>query len=384
MSQDRAILAVDGDLELDRAALLRPTALVAFGFAAGAAVQSSFVLSVAVPALGLVPVWARIVANVVGVLVLLAGLVVQRVQRADGALAATPPVVLASIVGALARVGVQNLLDVHSPWGGASLIELGLGAVVSMFASSVGVWAMLFSRATRARIRVAERQAMQIELALAALEDEEIRVRREVAEGLHATLQQRLVMLVARLDHLAARLTSTGGWPEDVAELRGVRDEIEQVRARDVREMSRLLYPDQLEVGVVPAIRAVLRRVPTSIATALQVDDVVRAMDDPADPRLTQAERLLAVRVVEESLTNALKHAHPRSVEVSIGHERGALVVQVTDDGGGFDQAQATPSGTARLAERLALTGGGLTVDGRPGDGTTVRAWLPLDALRRR
>lgn len=384
MSQDRATVIGDGDLELDRAALLWPSALVAFGFAAGAAVQSSYVLSVDVPALGLVSVWARIAANIVGVLVLLAGLIVQRVHRADRALAAAPPVVLASVVASLVRVGAQNLLDVHSPWGNASLIELVLGAVLSVFAASVGVWAMLFSRSMRVRTRAAERETMQVEVALAALEDEEIRVRRAVAEGLHSTLQQRLVMLVARLDQLAVRFTSTGAVPEDVAVLRGVRDEIEQVRAQDVREMSRLLYPDQLEVGVVPAIRSVLRRVPTSIATALQVDDVVRAMDDPADPRLTQAERLLAVRVVEESLTNALKHAHPRSVEVSIGHERGALVVQVTDDGGGFDKEQATPSGTARLAERLALTGGGLTVDGRPGDGTTVRAWLPLDALRRR
>ncbi|MBU4213897.1 MAG: ATP-binding protein, partial [Actinobacteria bacterium] len=250
--------------------------------------------------------------------------------------------------------------------------------------AGVGVWAMLFSRAMGERARAAEREVLLVEVALAALQDEEIRVRRAVAEGLHATMQQRLVMLVARIDGLAVRVEAGGAAPHDVAALREVRGEIEHLRAQDVREMSRLLYPDQLEVGVVPALRALLRRVPTSIATRMVVDDDVRVLDDPAAPMLTQAERLLAVRVVEEALTNALKHARPASIKIELRRADGAIVLDVVDDGCGFDAALVSPSGTARLRDRIALVGGRLEVAGTPGEGTRVRAWLPVDALRRR
>ncbi|WP_246855380.1 sensor histidine kinase [Cellulomonas sp. Y8] len=240
----------------------------------------------------------------------------------------------------------------------------------------------------RLRTEVAERaQArLQIELALAALQHEEVRVRREVAEGLHGSMQQRLVLVVARLDALVAELGEAGDrravTAEDVALLREVREQIETVREADVRTTSRMLYPEQLEVGMVPAIRALLGRIPRSVNTRLGVSDEVRVVDDPADPRLTRSERLLAVRVVEEAISNALRHGQAEVVDVRVSLVGDALEVRVSDDGHGFGEDAGTPSGTARLADRLRLVGGDLRVTSVPGDGTQVVAHLPVESIR--
>ena len=93
-----------------------------------------------------------------------------------------------------------------------------------------------------------------------------------------------------------------------------MRAELDEAREIDVRQMSRLLYPDRLELGLVPALRALLGRLPASIATRLTVSDAVRSFDDPTGSRLTVSERLLAVRVVEEAVSNALKHGPATSI----------------------------------------------------------------------
>ncbi len=169
---------------------------------------------------------------------------------------------------------------------------------------------------------------------------------------------------------------------EDVALLRDVREQIETVREADVRTTSRMLYPEQLEVGMVPAIRALLGRIPRTVNTRLGVSDEVRAVDDPADPRLTRSERLLAVRVVEEAISNALRHGRAEVVDVRVSLVGDALEVRVSDDGSGFGDDAGAPSGTARLADRLRLAGGDLRVTSVPGDGTQVVAHLPVESLR--
>jgi signal transduction histidine kinase len=194
-----------------------------------------------------------------------------------------------------------------------------------------------------------------------------------------------LVLVVARLDRLIGELGTAPAralTPEDVALLREVREQIETVREADVRTTSRMLYPEQLEVGMVPAIRALLGRIPRTVNTRLGVSDEVRVVDDPADPRLTRSERLLAVRVVEEAISNALRHGQAQVVDVRVSLVGGALEVRVSDDGDGFGEDAGRPSGTARLADRLRLVGGDLRVTSVPGDGTQVVAHLPVESLR--
>ncbi|WP_448631276.1 sensor histidine kinase [Cellulomonas soli] len=372
-----------GDVRRDRTTLVRAAVVIAALYGLGASLQAAYIYSQYLPDWAGVPVWARITGNALAVVVLGLGLVVLRVHRAPTLGAAALRCAIASVACAVARVASQAVTGVYESWDAATLeTELISGVGAGLIASAVGLRAMVLVREIRVGARESARRAVDVEHAVSALQQEEVRVRRAVAEGLHSSLQQRLVVIVAGLD---AFLRDAPGHPLTAAELdglRAVRDDIDVVREQDVREMSRLLYPDQLEIGVTPAVRQLLRRVPTSIAVRLVVSPGVRELDDPTTSWLSEPERLLAVRVVEEGLSNALRHANPTSLEIGLDRQDGHLVVRVQDDGAGLDPRVVHASGTARLAQRLELVGGGLALTSPPEGGARLEAWLPVAALQ--
>jgi signal transduction histidine kinase len=95
---------------------------------------------------------------------------------------------------------------------------------------------------------------------------------------------------------------------------------------------------------------------------------------------LPAAVDLAAYRVVQESLTNVLRHAGPATATVHIAHLPGELIVEVTDDGATGDTTPATPDGQgiAGMRARVTAFGGTLTTDTRPQGGFRVQARLPL------
>ncbi len=369
-----------GDVAADRLALLRSTAIVATGYAVGASVQSAYVYARLVPEWADVPLWTRLVANIAAVVVLIAAMWALRVYRWSSWPRMVAGAAIASAACSVTRYLLQLGLDVYVHPGEATRdSELIAGFVIAMVSAVIGVWAVFTRRRSRAAVRRAERDVVHVELAVRALEDEEIRVRREVAEGLHGTLQSKLVVVDARLAELAAHGAASGWSADDLATIGWVRDELEVSREIDVRQMSRILYPDRLELGLVPAVRALLGRLPATIATRLTASPQVRVLDDPAQGTLTVNERLLAVRVVEEAVTNALKNGLATSIAVALSYESGELRLLVENDGALFDPDSAgVASGTARLRDRLSLVGG--RVELRPGDaaGARLEAWLPL------
>jgi signal transduction histidine kinase len=364
----------------DRLALLLSAGVVMTAFAVGAAAQTAWVYSTRGES---VLVGERILANLTAVVAMLLILAVTGVSLPRrGVLAGLAGVLAAGVAASLARFGAQLALGVYPhPTRSVLLAEVVSAAVIAWIATGLGLTIMLSQRRLRVQIAESAHSTLQIELALQALQYEEVRVRREVAEGLHGTMQQRLVLVTARLDQLAQNLVGSAA-PEDLALLGEVREQIETVREADVRATSRMLYPDQLEVGMVPAIRALLGRIPTTVNARLGVSDEVRRLDDPADPRLTRSERLLAVRVVEEGISNALRHGRADVVDVRVQLAGDALEVRVSDDGRGFGPDAGPPSGTARLSDRLRLAGGDFRVTSVPGDGTQVVARLPVESLR--
>ena len=86
------------------------------------------------------------------------------------------------------------------------------------------------------------------------------------------------------------------------------------------------------------------------------------------------------LRVVQEALANAAKHARPNRIGLSLHQQDGQVAVTVSDDGGGFDPAQAEERhgmGLRLMRERVAELGGTLQLDSSPGEGTSVRILLP-------
>lgn len=105
------------------------------------------------------------------------------------------------------------------------------------------------------------------------------------------------------------------------------------------------------------------------------------------EPCTVPDDRAVALlRVTRGLLANACEHARASHVRVTLQHADGAVAVEVSDDGRGFDPATALPGkdgrgfGLAAARERLAELEGTLTVDGVPGHGTRARATLPVRA----
>lgn len=138
------------------------------------------------------------------------------------------------------------------------------------------------------------------------------------------------------------------------------------------------LRPAALDaLGLEPAVLALIDRVRGG---GLDVDGHVELAHDHGNA----AERLMAeletgvYRIVQESLTNAVKHGGAARATVEVLEHQQRVTVVVRDDGTGFDPEACTDGfGLAGMRERAELLGGELSVHSAPGDGTTIDVVLP-------
>jgi PAS domain S-box-containing protein len=188
--------------------------------------------------------------------------------------------------------------------------------------------------------------------------------RRKIERDLHDGAQQRLVSLSLEVRMAQARVVQE---PELAAPLlERIGSGLAEASA-ELRELARGIHPAVLtERGLAPAIDALVSRVPVP----------VEVIDVPAD-RLPPATEATAYFTVAEALTNVAKYANASHATVRMARENGVLEVEVRDDGVGGAQATAG-SGLSGLADRVGAADGTLTVISPPGDGTVVRAELPL------
>jgi len=189
--------------------------------------------------------------------------------------------------------------------------------------------------------------------------------RRRLERNLHDGAQQRLVAVAVQLRVLEKRL----GEPDKaIALLRSAATELEQALA-ELRELARGLHPAVLaDRGLAAALETLASRSPLP----LHVDGV-------PEGRLAEPLEAAAYFVVAESLTNAVKHAGATELRVRMATENGELRVEISDDGrGGADPATSDGTGLRGLADRVEALGGRLELESPHGEGTTVRAVLPL------
>jgi signal transduction histidine kinase len=147
-----------------------------------------------------------------------------------------------------------------------------------------------------------------------------------------------------------------------------------------MRDLIQAFRPPLLnEFGLEPALRAHVER------EASRAGLTVRLALDPLEPRPSDTVENTVFRVAQEALTNVIRHAHARVVEVQLHYTKGGLQLVVRDDGRGFEVATAlrrattgASNGLISMQERVALVGGDLEIESAPDRGTTIRARLPL------
>ena len=207
--------------------------------------------------------------------------------------------------------------------------------------------------------RTEELRASRVRIVQAADE-----ARRKIERDLHDGAQQRLVALALDVRLARSRVERE---PESAAPyLARLGEELAEASA-ELRELARGIHPSVLtDRGLGPAIAAIADRSPVPV-------DIVEV---PAD-RPSRAAETTAYFTVSEALTNVAKYAQATRATVRIAAEDGTLVVEVRDDGIG-GAAAGTGSGLSGLSDRVGAIDGTLTVTSPPGEGTLVRAVLPL------
>jgi len=190
--------------------------------------------------------------------------------------------------------------------------------------------------------------------------------RRKIERDLHDGAQQRLVALSLEVAVARARVERE---PDTAGPfLERLRAELAEASA-ELRELARGIHPAVLtERGLAPAIVALADRAPVP----------VEILDLPEE-RLPGATEAAAYFTVSEALTNVAKYAQATQATVRLAREGDVIVVEVRDDGVGGAQPSAG-SGLSGLADRVGAFDGSLSIDSPPGDGTLVRAVLPLAA----
>ncbi len=188
--------------------------------------------------------------------------------------------------------------------------------------------------------------------------------RRRIERDLHDGAQQRLVTLALQVRAAQAEVPADLGHLQE--ELARIGDGLTGL-LEELRTLARGIHPAVLDAGgLEPAIKALVRR------SAVPVE-----LDARIGGRLSERVEIAAYYVVSEALTNAAKHAQATSLQVSLAVRDNALHVAVRDDGvGGADPARG--SGLVGLDDRVEALGGSMTVDSRPGAGTSLRVELPL------
>jgi signal transduction histidine kinase len=203
---------------------------------------------------------------------------------------------------------------------------------------------------------------------LAAAEGERSRWARELHDD---TLQS---LSALRISLSAARRS-----PDNLAAAVG--DAVGQLEEAitNLRALITELRPAALdELGVKAAIEALAER---SARRDIEVDvSVELTVDRGSDrPRLTEDIEIALYRIVQEALTNAVRHGQARRAVIEIREGPAAVEVLVRDDGRGFDTSGRSDGfGLLGMRERVALLGGELAIRSSPGQGTTVSARLPV------
>lgn len=211
----------------------------------------------------------------------------------------------------------------------------------------------------------------------------EDRLRRHVAETLHGRVQTRLVL---NWHHLGEALNTFSTQPEKAQELvRSVREDLADLREHEIRQVSHLLHPGVIRAGLRAAVDSLVRRFDGSAAITVEMDPQIEVLDDPLENQIPEEIRLVAYRVLEESLGNVAAHADADRVEIALFFEDpGYLQIVVRDDGRGFDTSKQDESGGLGLhgmKARVQTVGGTLKIDSRMGEGTTIEARLPIGAV---
>ncbi len=229
--------------------------------------------------------------------------------------------------------------------------------------------------AALADLQLARRRAEEADVRRIRLAGELIRIlettRRTLARELHDQAGQMLTTLLLRLETLRRDLENGALSPaQGAAALETASEDLRRIQV-EVRGLAKGLRPPALDaLGLIPAVEA--------LGDEYRQGGMAVHVFHDALPELSDDAALTLYRIIQEALTNAVRHGRASSVHIGLMGREGGVSLSVEDDGRGFDADAGTEGlGLTLMRERAARLGGTLRVESRPGQGVTVMVFLP-------
>jgi len=228
-----------------------------------------------------------------------------------------------------------------------------------------------------ARLIDGERRFRGLAKAVWKVQEEE---QRRIARELHDGLGQTLTALTHQLERLREKCSGALS-PEMAGHFQ---ESVDMVRLalNETRELSRLLRPPVLDdLGLEAALSWLARTLEKRTGLKVELDLDLETCDERLEPQI----ETLIFRLIQEALTNILKHAGVDRAQVTVRRAGESLELQVSDHGHGFDtrtvltgSGPTSSSGLRGMRDRVDLFGGLLEITSMPGQGTLVSASIPL------
>jgi PAS domain S-box-containing protein len=200
-------------------------------------------------------------------------------------------------------------------------------------------------------------------------EEEKARIAREV----HDELGQ--VLTALRLETSMCELSLQGEREQVEARLRAMKKLIEQTFTI-VRDVASALRPPILDAGLGSAVEWQARR----FESRTQIPCLVHVPEAPL--QLADNKAIGLFRILQEALTNVMRHAEAHTVAISLAVREGELELTIADDGKGFEpnlDRRGSSYGLIGIRERVLMLGGRLNIHSEPGEGATLSVAVPLD-----
>ncbi len=202
--------------------------------------------------------------------------------------------------------------------------------------------------------------------------------RRHIALELHDQIGQMLTAIKIGLQAVARTAESL---PQTTAQQLEASIQTTEKALQQVRSLSLNLRPSMLDdLGLLPTLRWYIDQ------QARQSSLPIRLQTNLSDSRLSSTIETVCFRVIQEAITNALRHAQATQIMVSLYQEKDWLIVTIADNGTGFDVKAASQQATeghsmelVGMRERVVMAGGSFKIESSPQQGTTIHARFPLD-----
>jgi integral membrane sensor domain MASE1 len=279
------------------------------------------------------------------------------------------------VLSAIALVGT---LEGTGPFARESTNESLL--LLQAFMATIAITVLALAAAVRQNaylLSESRRHLWEIQASRRLLTEREDALRKSVAETLHGRVQTRLLIAWQSLGEAVARLGPAR--PDIHTYLNTARQQIDQVREEDVRQVSHLLHPSVIAAGLVPAIRSLASSFDENFRITFDFDRRLVDADDLTRGLLPERVRLAAYRVAEEALNNICAHASASEVTIAAALvPPGTLHLRIRDNGRGFRSERVTPGlGLRAIGSRVDELEGSWNISSAPGEGTTLSASLP-------